>query len=337
MRIISQDSMYDLPYELCAVYLNKEPTQEITVRCRWQADQKASLVIAQYLNMENAQKAMQMLHDAYNSQDVEYENGIYRYETLFRFPSNKELEDKKNETMGKMEEQGNKEETQSGKCGVKGAACKTSSSSSCGGEGCDRREAGNDLRAEHTGGSDKEGGCEGNERLSESVHRMGCERSIGQENPVRNADGGSQERRLNMTKEEFASGLNNREYGSELTQYERQRAKESGLVVVYGASDDLIEFDGAIRDEGGCFDGGDVYFDRTGVAQNGEKLANRITAVWCGKVDDEPAGDLSEFQTENGETITWTYKTDIPHATFMVYEDGEPYCRGIIFSIEDIK
>ena len=140
-----------------------------------------------------------------------------------------------------------------------------------------------------------------------------------------------------MTKEEFASGLNNREYGSELTQYERQRAKESGLVVVYGASDDLVEFDGAIRDEGGCYDGGDVYFDRTGVAQNGEKLANKITAVWCGKVDDEPAGDLSEFQTENRETITWTYKTDIPHATFMVYEDGEPYCRGIVFSIEDIK
>ena len=344
MRIISQDGMMDFPYELCAVYISKNPDSisklkpnNYLVLCRWQADQKSANVLAEYQSEDNAKKAMQMLHDAYNSQDVEYENGIYRYEILFRFPSNKELEDKKNETMGKMEEQGNKEETQSGKCGVKGAACKTSSSSSCGGEGCDRRETGNDLRAEHTGGSDKEGGCEGNERLSESVHRMGCERSIGQENLVRNADGGSQERRLNMTKEEFASGLNNREYGSELTQYERQRAKESGLVVVYGASDDLIEFDGTIRDEGGCFDGGDVYFDRTGVAQNGEKLANRITAVWCGKVDDEPVGDLSEFQTENGETITWTYKTDIPHATFMVYEDGEPYCRGIIFSIEDIK
>ena len=338
MRIISQDGRFDVPYELCAVYLSTQPMKGTAILCRWQADQKSANLLAEYLSEENALTAMQMLHDAFNRRDIELSDGKFtHYDCMFRFPSNKELEDKKNETMGKMEEQGNKEETQSGKCGVKGAACKTSSSSSCGGEGCDRRETGNDLRTEHTGGSDKEGCCEGNERLSESVHRMGCERSIGQENPIGNTDGCNQERRLNMTKEEFASGLNNREYGSELTQYERQRAKESGLVVVYGASDDLVEFDGAIRDEGGCYDGGDVYFDRTGVAQNGEKLANKITAVWCGKVDDEPAGDLSEFQTENRETITWTYKTDIPHATFMVYEDGEPYCRGIVFSIEDIK
>ena len=338
MRIISQDGRFDVPYELCAVYLSTQPMKGTAILCRWQADQKSANLLAEYLSEENALTAMQMLHDAFNRRDIELSDGKFtHYDCMFRFPSNKELEDKKNETMGKMEEQGNKEETQSGKCGVKGAACKTSSSSSCGGEGCDRRETGNDLRTEHTGGSDKEGCCEGNERLSESVHRMGCERSIGQENPIGNTDGCNQERRLNMTKEEFASGLNNREYGSELTQYERQRAKESGLVVVYGASDDLIEFDGAIRDEGGCYDGGDVYFDRTGVAQNGEKLANKITAVWCGKVDDEPAGDLSDFQTENGETITWTYKTDIPHATFMVYEDGESYCRGIVFSIEDIK
>lgn len=338
MRIISQDGRFDVPYELCAVYLSTQPMKGTAILCRWQADQKSANLLAEYLSEENALAAMQMLHDAFNRRDIELSDGKFtHYDCMFRFPSNKELEDKKNETMGKMEEQGNKEETQSGKCGVKGAACKASSSSSCGGEGCDRRETGNDLRTEHTGGSDKEGCCEGNERLSESVHRMGCERSIGQENPIGNADGSNQERRLDMTKEEFASGLNNREYGSELTQYERQRAKESGLVVVYGASDDLIEFDGAIRDEGGCYDGGDVYFDRTGVAQNGEKLANKIAAVWCGKVDDEPAGDLSEFQTENGETITWTYKTDIPHATFMVYEDGEPYCRGIVFSIEDLK
>ena len=337
MRIISQDARFDFPYELTAVYISPENNGGASILCRWQADQKASNILAEYSCEENAFKALEMLHDAYGKQTVEYEDRICTFETMFRFPSNKELEDKKNETMGKMEEQGNKEETQSGKCGVKGAACKTSSSSSCGGEGCDRRETGNDLRTEHTGGSDKEGGCAGNERLSESVHRMGCERSIWQEIPIGNADGSNQERRLDMKKEEFASGLNDREYGSELTQYERQRAKESGLVVVYGASDDLIEFDGAIRDEGGCYDGGDVYFDRTGVAQNGEKLANKITAVWCGKVDDEPAGDLSEFQAENGETITWTYKTDIPHATFMFYEDGEPYCRGIVFSIEDRK
>lgn len=239
MRIISQDGSYDLPYDLCAIYLNKELMQGVTVRCRWQADQKASLVIAQYQSMENAQKAMQKLHDAFNDRYCEMEDGRFTYyDSIFRFPSNREMED---------------------------------------------------------------GG------MTNSDYRQILAQKL--------------------------NGIKRGDIPSDMALY----AREHELVIVTGASDDLIEFDGAIRDEGGCYDGGDVYFDRTGAAQNGEKLANKITAVWCGNVDDEPAGDLSEFQTENGETITWTYKTDIPHATFMVYEDGKPYCRGIVFSIEDVK
>lgn len=139
-----------------------------------------------------------------------------------------------------------------------------------------------------------------------------------------------------MTKEEIANMLNGIEYCADYSDIAKQ-AKDNGFIIVSGASDDLVEFDGAIRDEGGSFDGGDVYFDRKGVAQDGEKLANKITAVWCGKVGNKPAGDLEEFQAENGKVIAWAYKTDIPHATFMMYEDGEPYCRGIVFSIEDVK
>ena len=45
-----------------------------------------------------------------------------------------------------------------------------------------------------------------------------------------------------------------------------------------------------------------------------------IKALWC-KEDD----------------ITWTYKTDIPHETFMIYEDDEAYCRGIVFLINDLN
>ena len=43
---------------------------------------------------------------------------------------------------------------------------------------------------------------------------------------------------------EFANRLNGREYGQELTPAEAQRAKEAGIVVVFGASDDLMEFRG---------------------------------------------------------------------------------------------
>ena len=111
-----------------------------------------------------------------------------------------------------------------------------------------------------------------------------------------------------MTIFEFADGLNGREIGNEITPLEAKRAKDLGFVVVYGYSDDAAEFDGAIYDEIGCYDGGRVF----------EKNGKYIDAVW---------GD--------GE-YSWTYKTNIPHATFDVYECAEKYCRGIVFDIREV-
>lgn len=67
-----------------------------------------------------------------------------------------------------------------------------------------------------------------------------------------------------MEARELAEKLNGRAYGDSFDDV-LEEAKQSGLVIVTGASDDLMEFDGAIRDEGGCFDGGRVYFDKDGV------------------------------------------------------------------------
>lgn len=129
----------------------------------------------------------------------------------------------------------------------------------------------------------------------------------------------------------FAKDIEGKEYGFPMfTHMEIQTAKDNGWVIVTGASDDLMEFEGAFKDEGSCFDGGKVYFSRNGV-YNGEddKLAfpNCIEALWCHE----------EALDNTGNVITWTYKTDIPHETFMVYEDGEPYCRGIVFAVGDLS
>lgn len=134
-----------------------------------------------------------------------------------------------------------------------------------------------------------------------------------------------------MDIKEFAKSISGKEYGyPQFTKEEIETAKENGFVVVYGASDDLMEFEGAIRDEGGCFEGGEVFFNRKGILYeiggSREWKANIVKALWCGGEKDK-----------NGKEITWTYETDIPHETFMIYEDGEPYCRGIVFNIEDLK
>ena len=105
----------------------------------------------------------------------------------------------------------------------------------------------------------------------------------------------------------------------------RRYAKENGFVIGYGASDDLMEFEGSLYDEAGCFDGGMIYLCESGVVDYCSYKC--IEAVWCDKERTDDAGNI----------ITWTYKTDIPHETFMIYEDGEPYCEAIVFSIDDIK
>ena len=131
-----------------------------------------------------------------------------------------------------------------------------------------------------------------------------------------------------MDIKEFAEKISGRvNHYPMFTNGELLTAKDNGFVIVYGVSDDLMEFEGAIRDEGDCFEGGNVYFDRNGVSQDGTECANCIKALWC----DDSARD------ENGVMFTWAYETDIPHETFTIYKDGEPYCRGIVFSIDDVK
>lgn len=135
-----------------------------------------------------------------------------------------------------------------------------------------------------------------------------------------------------MTAKEMAMRLNGREYLEEITRDEENLAKENELVVVFGYSDDNTEVYGAIREEVGTYNGGMIYLTKDGVFEPecGEsdcpyykaaiKDSKTIEAVW----GDEKVG------------ASWSYKTDIPHETFNIYEDGELFCVGIIFSLEDL-
>lgn len=133
-----------------------------------------------------------------------------------------------------------------------------------------------------------------------------------------------------MDIKEFAKSIDGKERDyPQFTKEEIQTARENGFVIVYGCSDDLMEFRGAIDDEGGCYDGGKVFFDHNGTCQFAEDEENYlswINAIWRGGEKDK-----------NGQEITWTYETEIPNETFMIYEDGEPFCRGIVFRVEDLK
>ena len=125
-----------------------------------------------------------------------------------------------------------------------------------------------------------------------------------------------------MTAKELAAKLEGREYLNEITPDEERDADANGLVVVYGYSDDNVELAGAISDEIGAWVGVVFHVDKDGEVFAGEKDApNKIEAYWCGQDTD----------------AAWTFGTDIPHETFNIYEDGELFCVGIVFKMEDLK
>ena len=135
-----------------------------------------------------------------------------------------------------------------------------------------------------------------------------------------------------MTKEQLAAQLNGREYPLRLSAKDQLQARNNGLVIVYGASDDLCEFDGAISDE--CGAPGDIFVTRAGVLE----LHDDCDCKFCGyKTAVARATKIEAFWCVEREGPEWTYQTAIPHATFSIMEDGRVFCRGIVFSVEDLS
>jgi hypothetical protein len=130
-----------------------------------------------------------------------------------------------------------------------------------------------------------------------------------------------------MDAKELAAKLNGREYW---------QVRQAGLVVVFGASDDLIEFRGAIRDEGDCYDGREVLIDAKGVLPSWDSASESEESAQE-YFERKPKARMIKALFAKEGSYTWTYKTDIPHETFEIVKDGEPYCRGIVFNIGEIS
>ena len=71
-----------------------------------------------------------------------------------------------------------------------------------------------------------------------------------------------------MTVDELAKKLHGNEYENEISKELAKEAKENNLVVVFGYSDDNMEFRGAIYDEIDCDEGGVTYLTHSGLIEN---------------------------------------------------------------------
>jgi hypothetical protein len=145
-----------------------------------------------------------------------------------------------------------------------------------------------------------------------------------------------------MTVKEWAEMLNGIEYpANELNEFNKDMKKD-GIIIVNGASDDLLEFRGIINDEAGAYEGTEIriasrgkgtafIFDEEENTDSAEfnrkeiSAMQKIKAIWA-PVDDD------------GKVFaSWLIETEISHENFDIMEDGELFCRGAVFHVDDVN
>lgn len=140
-----------------------------------------------------------------------------------------------------------------------------------------------------------------------------------------------------MTKEQLASLLNGRAYMSEITNEEQSQAKTARLVVVFGYSDDNVELRGFIRDEIGAYGDTEFKVSPLGLVQDWESFRdNAETEKEFQAYFDKKKDCQTIVANWDADGYSWTFTTDIPHATFEIVDGDEKFCRGIVFSIDQL-
>jgi hypothetical protein len=141
-----------------------------------------------------------------------------------------------------------------------------------------------------------------------------------------------------MTVKEWAEKISGFEHPADELDDLNEEIKNDGIIIAYGASDDLLEFQGAVYNEVGAWEGTEARISSRG----------KGTAFIF---DEEENTDSAEFNREEIEQMqrikafwapkdidaSWKIETEIPHETFDIMEDGELFCRGIVFHVDDVK
>lgn len=137
---------------------------------------------------------------------------------------------------------------------------------------------------------------------------------------------------VKLSKELLSVALSGREYPFDLTKEEQAQAKAAGLLVIFGASDDLMELRGIECDEIGA--PGVALIDAKGLLPNRDSIDD--DAVLKDFFAREPLARKVEALWAAEDDTSWTYRTDVPHAHFDIMEDGIVYCRGIVIDVADL-
>lgn len=111
-------------------------------------------------------------------------------------------------------------------------------------------------------------------------------------------------------------------------------AVENDLVVIYGASDDNICMQGAVYDEVGAYDGGEIFLDGHGLVpprdmcdDDDEMLEDHFKRMGSAK-------KVEGIFDSNG--YVWRFETGVPHATFETDGEDEKW-QCLVVDLKDLR
>jgi len=144
-----------------------------------------------------------------------------------------------------------------------------------------------------------------------------------------------------VDKKKIASVLNGIEYPVQLPNIIREELELNNFVAVYFHSDDLVYLKGAISDCLKITDGDYIYFKKNNINHGSDKNTIYKTfdvSILINKCEDNCCYYEELTKKACAKILCEDYEliTDISHETFTVFEDGELYCLGIVFDINDI-
>lgn len=149
-----------------------------------------------------------------------------------------------------------------------------------------------------------------------------------------------------MTKEQLAELINGNEYRDEMTKEQEQAAKQNNLLVLFGASDDLLEMRGAIHDEVGAYDGGEYVLVLAGELYADAEEENTYHKAIGHEVipmsdeydnDDNPRLIRAEWCPEDYPELSWRIFSNTPCALFTIKYNGNPCSEGIVIDLDEVK
>lgn len=94
MRVISQDGTIDVPYDYFSLSLASGKYKDVEVAYIYchNLSSPNGTKLAEYSTKAKAIKAMEALRETWINETVEFEDGIYNRNIIFRFPKDSEIE-----------------------------------------------------------------------------------------------------------------------------------------------------------------------------------------------------------------------------------------------------